>query len=188
MDNSHPYNQDLDDVPAPSDHGASILHGNSATFSDGMYRTALGTGSGIGLSRHGLEALSAAATRGAYGGMPPGPESGIARSAMSYAQNPTPHGEQPQQGTRSDVQLAPPTADTPASPSHQVNLGLHAASETSPLIDPNLHSPINGHDAFLDPALSAHEPMSAGKTEGPAEREHEVAFLLRQFAENPGQW
>ncbi|KKY26436.1 putative c6 finger domain-containing protein [Phaeomoniella chlamydospora] len=186
VDNSDPYNQNLDDVPAPT--GQDNGFDNPPWFLDGILPAASMDlpDHGVGMPTHGLEALSAAATRDQHTGMPASTESSIARSAISYAQNELPSTDQTPSIKRERQQPTAPL-DTANDQNNSVNLMLNSAAATSPPIDPNLHSPINTND-FLDPALSAADAAQANRQDGPAERDQEVAFLLRHFSETPGQW
>lgn len=190
MDNSDPYNQDLDDVPPLPDHDTTLDHDNPAWNIDGVYHSASADipTHGLPMPTHGLEALSAAASRDEYSAMgPPTTESSIARSAITYAQNQlTPSSKIPPAKRRRGQKAATPNHGETAS-NNQIGYLPNPANDTSPPIDPNLHSSINAQDAFLDPALSAQEPAQGTKTDGPAERDQEVAFLLRHFSETPGQ-
>lgn len=93
--------------------------------------------------------------------------------------------------------ISPPTSSvgTPLSPSVSLpnppphSLLSHPASMTPPPIDPRLSSPFESGQIPRSSSIAASRraPSHAGM-ETMAERDHEIAFLLRCFSEGPGYW
>jgi hypothetical protein len=180
VDNSDPYAEDLEGALAPnqlsSDH-----HDNGWNMDASFQNTDIST------PTHGLEALSAAATRDHYTFLPPPTptDNNMPRTGLAFSG-----------ATMPAVSLSPSLPRTsmppPVSPSvsisstNNINFLLNPSS-ISPPIDPNLQSPIaNRETSITTPSLRS--IPSEFRTDSKAETEHEVAFLLRHFAEGPGQW
>lgn len=135
---------------------------------------------------HGLEALSAAATANAYSYLPSG--SSVARRTLPFMEDELRRSLQEATSGQSDI---PPPASPPVSMSSTNNLTfiLNPTSSMTPPIDPNLQSPYGPQRSPYSDETMASQPLGQVlRSEENVEMEHEVAFLLRHFAESPGQW
>lgn len=152
--------------------------------SNGAYQT-----SPIETPKHGLEALSAVATRDTY--------SLLQHQAPSVPINQTVHsGPLSQPDIQQSLESISPHSNAPntmppASPSasiasnNNINFLLNPSTSLSPPIDPSLHSPrIAGESSFTQRVLL---PGSSSDI-NVSETDHEIAFLLRHYSESPGQW
>ena len=136
---------------------------------------------------HGLEALSAAATANAYSYLPPG--SNVTRHSIPFIEDELRRSLQaptPGQGS-----MPPPTSPPASMNSSTNNLTfiLNPASSMTPPIDPNLQSPYEHQGSSYSNDTMASQALGQDlRPEANVETEHEIAFLLRHFAESPGQW
>ena len=161
---------------------------NSVWNTNGTYQT-----SSIDAQRHGLEALSAAATGNSYQLQP----------TLSVPVDPT-MGQsnvpfnQPEIST-SLASIASPnharnTMPPPVSPSASIsssnnNINFLLNPSMSPPVDPNLQSPADRRESpFAATSLASRGPSSDPRPDINVETGHEIAFLLRHFSEAPGQW
>ena len=144
------------------------------------------------MAAHGLEALSAAASRDQYSFISQAPPA-------DHVMMPSPIHYMPHD-SRAGLQ-SPPTRHAmlpPGSPStsinstnNNINFLLNPTNSMSPVIDPSLQSPMDHRDSSVtvSPLVSQKSKQdSNSKSDQPVESDHEVAFLLRHFAEAPGQW
>lgn len=135
---------------------------------------------------HGLEALSAAATANAYSYLPSA--GSVARESLPFMEDELPRSLQ--EATPGQSNMPPPTSP-PVSMSSTNNLTfiLNPTSSMTPPIDPNLQSPYGPQGSpYSDETMASQALGQELRPEGNVESEHEVAFLLRHFAESPGQW
>lgn len=143
--------------------------------------------SDIATSAHGLEALSAAATRDQYPFLPPPTpsENNVGRSSMTYGN--ANMGSTSLSPTQPRTSMPPPTSPSVSiSSNNNINFLLNPSS-ISPPIDPNLQSPLGNRETSITTPSSRSIP-SEFRIDTKTETEHEVAFLLRHFSEAPGQW
>ena len=134
---------------------------------------------------HGLEALSAAASA-EYNYV--APQANMTRDVSSQSGiEYRPHLQSPV--SCKEAVPSPSSQATMASSTYNLNSILNPATAESPAIDPNLSS---AYEPTKSP-LSIRSPDSQSQVEAPridsgAVKEHEVAYLLRHFAEVPGHW
>ncbi|CAF9907030.1 MAG: hypothetical protein ALECFALPRED_003046 [Alectoria fallacina] len=131
------------------------------------------------LHSHGLEALSAAALYAP-------PEANMIAQPMSMNRR---HFDSPFEESSPNNEHGPPTIPSPntVSSSNNLNFLLNPADAMDSPIDPSLMST----PTILIPPSSngtAMENAQKLRTEGEAESEHKVAYLLRHFSESPGKW
>ena len=176
-----PYAEDLD--PALTSSPPTSSHGPRADWGpDAAYRSSTSE-----VAAHGLEALSAAASRDQYSFMPP--TSASDHAIMPHPPHYTPYF--PQERARSPTSrhsmLPPETPSTSYNPTNNnINFLLNPSSSLSPVIDPSLQS--STEPSSTKSPRTSQESRQESKAEQTAEPDHEVAFLLRHFAEAPGQW
>ena len=143
------------------------------------------------MAAHGLEALSAAASQDQYSFMnsSSAPDSQLLAEVAQFNAQQDAHLQQQVSPTASRHPMLPPHSPSASvnSTNNNINFLLNPQSSMSPVIDPSLESPIMNRDSFStsSPVMST---KSRERTERTAESDHEVAFLLRHFAEAPGSW
>lgn len=147
--------------------------------SDATYRSR-----NYGAPAHGLDALSAAASRDRGSFQPPQPSHhDMASTAMSYMAQNLHHPPNSPSSIRRHMHM-PNSPTVSISSTNNINFLLNPQSSLSPPIDPNLqNAPEQGENSLTGTAL-----RSEVKTEQPLESDQEVASLLRHFAETPGSW
>ena len=171
-----PLSPELDGRLATPEQSASAQHHNGEWDMENHFH-----------HPHGLEALSAAATANAYSYLPS--ESNMARDSMPCIedelrrslQTPTPR----------QASMPPPNSPPVSMNSSTNNLTfiLNPKSSMTPPIDPNLQSPYGPQgSSYSNDAITSQALGQELRPEANVEMEHEVAFLLRHFAESPGQW
>ncbi|OAX85178.1 hypothetical protein ACJ72_00445 [Emergomyces africanus] len=203
VDNSSPYELELNaslpsEAPAPAP--ASSPQPLAWSSNDHYRQLVLMDG-----QAHGLETLSAVATRETY---PLQPASSITLHPSMNRNNIEndicfDHSEQPaslasaacSNNIGPGVSVASPSPATPISPpNNNLNFLLNpSASMPSPLNPNSLHSPLDQSEPlFTATGLSEPRVLGAELREGlggaDAESDHEIAFLLRHFSEAPGLW
>ncbi len=133
---------------------------------------------------HGLEALSAAASRDRGSFQQPQPSHhDMASTAISYMTQNLHHSPSSPISTRRHMHMSTSPAASIDSTAN-INFLLNPQSSLSPPIDPNLQNPAEQRQSSL--SMSALRPESSA--EQPVESDQEVAYLLRHFAEAPGSW
>lgn len=183
---AEPSSPELDDNTASTGQTASesshdVIWGISENFqrSTGVMAT------------HGLEALSAAASADSY------PQSRHSGSAQRDLNQPT------VAWTASEIHRArrPPTSrgsEMPTSTSppasllssnNNLDFILNPSSTLSPPIDPDLQPHLDNISRSVSTgAVGSRQLPTDFHFEASVETDHEIAFLLRHFAEAPGQW
>jgi hypothetical protein len=136
------------------------------------------------VTAHGLEALSAAASRDrASFPHPQASHLDMATTAISYMTQNLHNAPSFPISTRRPTQLShSPT--TSMSSINNINFLLNPQGSLSPPIDPCLRNPPEVRDASIPAPSILAEP----RVEQPVESDQEVAYLLRHFAEAPGSW
>lgn len=145
---------------------------------------------------HGLEALSAAATRDAYT-LQSQPsvaiEPSLRRNSVSFHHTEVPVTSVNSISTPNHVRNAIPAPASPStsvsSSNNNINFLLNPSNSLSPPIDPNLHPTSDNRESPFTPTSLPHAGHLVDL--GPnvnVESDHEIAFLLRHFSEAPGQW
>ena len=130
-------------------------------------------------STHGLQALSAAATREHLEYMSHnGPHRSSILAHTDHLHSPTP----------SISTMEPPISPPVSISNHNINFILNHPAASSPPIDPNLQSPFTPSEGFTHRVSLTHHPQVCPHIEADAEEAHEIAFLLRHFSEGPGYW
>lgn len=136
------------------------------------------------VAAHGLEALSAAASRdrGSFPQTQPSHHD-MASTAISYMAQNLHNSPSSPISTRRHVHLShSPT--TSINSTNNINFLLNPQGSLSPPIDPTLRNPPEQREI----SLSATAFRSESRVEQPVESDQEVAYLLRHFAEAPGSW
>lgn len=130
-------------------------------------------------STHKLQALSAIATREHLEYMSSND------NQMSVDLNRAERALHAPAGSATDQAVSPPVSVS----NHNLDFILNHPAVPSPSIDPNLPSPFipTSESLHSRSSLSHHTQMSL-RIEDHAERDHEIAFLLRYFSEGPGYW
>jgi hypothetical protein len=133
---------------------------------------------------HGLEALSAAASRD-RGSFPVSQPSHhhMASTAISYMAQNLHHSESSPRSTRRTLNMHSPPSNSTNS-TNNINFLLNPQNSLSPPIDPSLQSSSVQKDGSLSVAALRADP----RTEQSAESDQEVAYLLHHFADAPGSW
>lgn len=195
IDNSDPYAEELEASLSTPD---TMLSGRqSSTWShNGAYG-----GSSIETQTHGLDALSAVATRDTYstpqsmqGPMSLDPSVGN-NTAYNHTDIPQPLTSIPSPNnndkSRNSTMPPPPSSPTASmSPANnKLNFILNPPTSMSPSIDPSLHSPDPRRDSpFTTSSMPSHGVPGDIRPDTRVETDHEIVFLLRHFSEAPGQW
>ena len=140
------------------------------------------------VAAHGLEALSTAASRDQYSFLPPpAPDHILVANSLGY----TTHDPRvtPQSPPSSRHAMLPPESPSASiiSANNNINFLLNPSNSMSPVIDPSLQSSVDNSTLTSSPTASS-KSRTETKADQPVESDHEVAFLLRHFAEAPGQW
>lgn len=186
VDNSDPYAEELEtSIASPG----NPLPNRPAWNPNGSYQHAA-----IDVQPHGLEALSAAATRDTFTLQqhtnPMAVDPSMSRNNVTF--NPPDIPQQmasipsPNQA-RNPLPPASPSASISSS-NNNINFLLNPSTSISPPIDPNLHSPDErGDSPFPQNQLQPRGYFPKAKDVN-IETDHEIAFLLRHFSEGPGQW
>ncbi|PGH17877.1 hypothetical protein AJ79_00776 [Helicocarpus griseus UAMH5409] len=192
VDNSDPYAEELDNSmassPAPPVSNPQTLAWNT---NDEFHHSSSMDG-----QTHGLEALSAAATRETYPlqqtqSVPLHPAMNRNNIAFSQSELPTSLASMPSSNhirSTMPVSTSPPTSIS--SPNNNINFLLNPPASLSPPIDPDLQSPPEQNNSpFATTAPSASRGLSSdSRVDIEAESDHEIAFLLRHYSEAPGLW
>lgn len=113
----------------------------------------------------------------------------MVRQTIPFIEDELRHSLQPP--TPSQGNMPPPTSPPVSMSSSTNNLTfiLNPTSSMTPPIDPNLQSPYGPQDSSYSNETMASQALGQElRPEANVETEHEVAFLLRHFAESPGQW
>ena len=184
VNNNNPYaeDEDLNLVLAPP--GLHATGERPASWGqDTAYKSSTSE-----VAAHGLEALSAAASRDGYSFLPH-------ESTTRHAMMPSQFHYAGQEITESPTAASRSTHAPPPSPyttnsgtNNNINFILNPATSMSPVIDPNLQSPMDQRPfSITTSALMAENPKQDMQSEQPVEVDHEVAFLLRNFRETQGQ-
>jgi len=129
----------------------------------------------------GLEALSAAALYRP-------PQANMLSHSMPGNRR---HSESPLNSSPTNNEPHGPSISPSAivSSSNNLNFLLNPPSAMKSPIDPSLMSPeINQALATPSGNTASQESRQCKRSDGEAESEHKVAFLLRHFSESPGQW
>ena len=171
-----PLSPELDDRLITPERSSSAQHHNGEWDMESQYHHA-----------HGLEALSAAATANAYSYLPSG--GSMAGHSMPFTEDDLRPSLQPP--TPGHGSVPPPTSPPVSMNSSTNNLTfiLNPTSSMTPPIDPNLQSPYEPQGSTYSNGTMASNALGQDmRPEANVETEHEVAFLLRHFAEAPGQW
>ena len=180
VDVTDPYAGDpLDDPPlTPPDTSISVpLRADCGP--DATYRSRSSE-----VAAHGLEALSAAASRDTDAFLhSQASHHEMASTAISYMAQNLHQSPGSQSSARRYMQMAnSPT--TSVNLTNNINFLLNPQGSRSPPIDPSLRNPPEQREhSFTATAL---RPES--RVEQPVESDQEVAYLLRHFAEAPGSW
>lgn len=133
---------------------------------------------------HGLEALSAAASRDRGSFPHPQPSHhDMASTAISYMAQNLHHSESSPHPTRRHLHMTNAPSN-PTNSTNNINFLLNPHNSLSPPIDPSLQNSSLQRDGLLSTAVLRSDP----RTEQPAESDQEVAYLLRHFADAPGSW
>jgi len=81
------------------------------------------------------------------------------------------------------------STNAPAHHNNNISFLLNPTNSLSAVIDPNLESSVQPNEG-QPPAAGMSESTQAGRTDSkddPAEADHRVAYLLRNFSDAPGQ-
>ena len=132
---------------------------------------------------HGLEALSAAAEYNYIA-----PQANMTRDITSQSGIDYRHQLQSPVSCREAVP-SPSSQATMASSTYNLNSILNPTTVMSPAIDPNLSSAYEPRRSpYFVRSPDAQPQVEASRIDSEAVKEHEVAYLLRHFAEVPGHW
>jgi hypothetical protein len=179
VDVTDPYADDPLD-PALNSNDASVPTPLRADWGpEATYRTRSSE-----VAAHGLEALSAAASRdrGSFT-QPSSSHHDMASTAISYMSQSLYHSPTSPATSRRNMHMsASPTASMNST--NNINFLLNPQNSLSPPIDPSLQNPPD-HRETPYPATNL---RSETRHEQPIESDQEVAYLLRHFAEAPGSW
>jgi hypothetical protein len=136
------------------------------------------------VAAHGLEALSAAASRDRSSFQQSQPSHhDMASNAISYMTQNLHHSPSSPTSIRRHMHLSSSPTNSVNS-SNNINFLLNPQSSLSPPIDPNLQNSLEQREnPFSNSSFRAES-----RTEHPVESDQEVAYLLRHFAEAPGSW
>ncbi|PGH18932.1 hypothetical protein AJ80_04259 [Polytolypa hystricis UAMH7299] len=188
VDNSDPYVEELEASMASlpntpiSNHRTPTWNSNNNTH----YRH-----SSLDVHTHGLEALSAAATRDPYP-LPP-QVSGAIDPAMGRNNAFNQHEISPSLTSPNHGRNNMPPPSSPvgsiSSSNNNIHFLLNPSTSISP-IDPNLHPTTaeQRESPYTPSTLASRGLASDFRTDVNVESEYEIAFLLRHFSESPGQW
>lgn len=206
VDNSDPYAEDLEATLQESE--AAILAENAQNHAwDHSQNSGVRTASIDEEAQRGLEALSTAAThnRFSYPSLDAGrpnherhhPASVPADSVSSFDPSvelspPVSSGHSPSQA-RSTLppQASPSVSIASSSTNHHnntINFLLNPSHSLSPSVDTNIQQPAAPRSSSLAARSSAPRAPTESRPTIQAETDYEVAFLLRHYAEAPGQW
>lgn len=85
---------------------------------------------------------------------------------------------------------SPPLSITSSSNNNNINFLLNPSNSVSPPVDSGLLTSIGRRDSSSYHSVTARHrsALSNARLSAKVETDHEVAFLLRHFAENPGYW
>lgn len=141
---------------------------------------------------HGLTALSTAATQNHYTYN----ETSTPSTRNNSTSLPTLPGAPPLNHTIPSPARSRSTMPPPASPStsitssnNNINFLLNPPSSMSPSTEPRLSTPLGGKDSPYTPKTPTSRNTAISlRPERRVETSHEIAFLLRHFAEGPGYW
>ncbi|KAK2800450.1 hypothetical protein FQN50_008124 [Emmonsiellopsis sp. PD_5] len=186
VDNSDPYADELETSMASPSH--PMPHTQPMTWNtNGSYRH-----SSIDGQTHGLEALSAAATRDAYPLQQQSIDPSMSRNNMAFNQpDLTPSMASMASPNHLRHNIPHPTSPSASiSSNNNINFLLNPPTTMSPPIDPHLHSPPDHSESpfTASASLASRGLASDPRPEVNVESDHEIAFLLRHFSESPGQW
>jgi Fungal Zn(2)-Cys(6) binuclear cluster domain len=179
VDVSDPYAEDPVDPALSSPDPSSSAPLRADWGPDATYRSRPSE-----VATHGLEALSAAASRdtGSFARSQPSHHD-MASTAISYMSQTLHHSPSSPISTRRHMHV-PNSSTASINSNNNINFLLNPHSSLSPPIDPSLQNPPEQRDSRL--AAATFRPEA--KAEQPVESDQEVAYLLRHFAEAPGSW
>jgi hypothetical protein len=85
---------------------------------------------------------------------------------------------------------SPPLSITSSSNNNNINFLLNPSNSGSPSVDSGLSTSLGRTESSSYHSVTARHrsALSNARLEAKVETDHEVAFLLRHFAENPGYW
>lgn len=184
VDNSDPYNDDLEATLQESE--AAILAANAQS------QNWIGNSDIRDGEVQGLEALSTAADhdRFSFPSLSDQTHPSMSDSSPFTAISP-PTSSGPSPGrTRSIPPHASPPVSISSNPTsnhnNNINFLLNPSHSLSPPIDPSIQQP--ARSSSISARSDASRPPAESITGVAAESDHEVAFLLRHYAEAPGLW
>jgi hypothetical protein len=133
---------------------------------------------------HSLEHLAAAASdQYPYNAQPLGAVHSMIPTAPHYTPYHAPD-KAPRPASTRRARLANPSPSTSYPSNNNISSILNHTNTLSPVIDPSLQSGIQRQPTTPDPAVAEKGPLPAGKHEGKAPDDHEMAALLRGIAED----
>lgn len=206
VDNSDPYADDLEATLHESEAAMLAENAQDNIWDHSQHSDVRAASIGEEAQR-GLEALSTAASHNSfsYPSLDAGrshhqrqnPASIPADSVSSFDHSvelspPVSSGPSPSQA-RSTLppQASPPVSIASSSTNHHnntINFLLNPSHSLSPSVDANIQQPAAPRRSSLTARSNAPRAQTESRPTVQAETDHEIAFLLRHYAEAPGQW
>lgn len=191
VDNSDPYADDLEATLHESE--AAILAANAQSQN---WSVVSNSDIRVDGEVQGLEALSTAAAhdRFSFPSSDHTHQQSLSTDSVSPFNPISPGSSGPSSGqARSSI---PPHASPPVSitsnpnpnNNNNINFLLNPSHSLSPPVDPNIQQAARHRSSSMSARSDASRPATEAKSGVQAESDHEVAFLLRHYAEAPGLW
>jgi hypothetical protein len=145
---------------------------------------------------HALTALPTAAAKKQYAfqhpSTAPADSTILTRTASSDARAPSSLGttHSPRNARSEFLSPTSPPASITSSNNNNINFLLNPANTMSPSVDSSLSTAVDRRDSSSYSSFTGRHIniLSNEQLDAKVETDHEIAFLLRHFAENPGYW